>query len=275
MSNPKIAAIQMTSINDMDANLKNAGHWLEQAAQAGVAIAVLPEMFPTLAVEQGHIRAREAFGAGRIQDFLASKAREYGIWIIGGTIPLACEETERVYAACLVYNNQGECVTRYDKIHLFDANLCQGTECYKESAKTVPGRKPVVFDSPVGKIGLAVCYDLRFPELFSQLTGMGAEVLVVPSAFTYTTGIVHWEILCRARAVENLAYVVASNQTGHHSATRHSYGHSMIVNPWGTIITELQEEPGLAVSEIDLAYLAEARKTLPALTHKCSKINYL
>jgi predicted amidohydrolase len=268
MTTAKIAAIQMTSINDIEANLKSADELLHQAAIQGATIAVLPEMFPTLAVENGHLIAKEKMGAGPIQDFLAQKAREYNLWIIGGTIPITCDKNDRVYAACLVYNNKGQYVTRYDKIHLFDANLCNGTECYRESAKTVPGHKPVVFDSPLGKIGLAVCYDIRFPELFQILAKQGVDIFVIPAAFVYRTGEAHWEILCRARAIENLAYVVAADQTGTHSATRRSYGHSMIIDPWGNIVAQRAEGPGVVITDIDLEHLHAIRETLPVSKHK-------
>jgi predicted amidohydrolase len=265
---PKIAAIQMTSVGNVAANLATAKRLLAQAAKAGAGLAVLPEMFPTLSVENGHIDAAETFGDGPIQTFLAEQARLNNLWIVAGTIPIKSKCAGKMHAACLVYNNQGEVVTRYDKIHLFDANLCEGKEQYCESQKTVAGDQPIVFNSPFGKIGLAVCYDLRFPELFRILGEQGAEIFLIPSAFVYTTGLTHWDILCRARAIENLSYVVAANQVGQHPNNRVSYGHSMIVDPWGGIIAEQADGEGIIIAEIDLDYLKQVRKNLRVYQHR-------
>jgi nitrilase len=268
MPSHKIAAIQMTSIDNIEANLNTAAALLAQAAQQGASIAVLPEMFPTLSVENGHIEAREQLGVGPIQGFIREQAIKHNLWIIGGTVPIASEDDRRVRAACLVYNNKGEIVARYDKIHLCDVRLKDGTENYHESAKTIPGNELVVFESPVGMIGLAVCYDLRFAELFRQLTDKGAEIFVLPSAFIRNTGLAHWEVLCRARAIENQAYFVAADQTGTHPTGRESYGHSMIIDPWGKIQACLEDEPGVVISEVDTDYVQSIRKSIPIQAHR-------
>lgn len=264
--NNRISLIQMTSINNIEHNLTAATEYLEKAALEGAVIAVLPEMFATLSVEQGHLQAREPFGNGPLQTFLSQQAKRLNLWIVGGTIPISCEDTQRVYAACLVFNNQGECVARYDKIHLYDASLENGNQIFQESAKTRPGTNAVVFDSPLGKIGLAVCFDLRFSSLFQRLREQEAEILIVPSAFVQCTGLVHWEILCRARAIETQCYFVGANQTGTHHGSRCSFGHSMLVDPWGKIIASLGTEPGVLTEAIDLDYLQKVRNAIPMST---------
>jgi len=265
--NPKIASIQMTSCGNIQRNVECAENLLAQAAQLGASVAVLPEMFPTLSVENGHLEAREPFGNGPIQEFLATQAQKNKLWIVGGTIPIACADDKKVYAASLVYDADGKCIARYDKIHLFDAKVKPGQEEYCESQKTLPGNSPLVIDSPVGKLGVAVCYDLRFPELFSYMTQLGAEVFALPAAFLNTTGMAHWEILLRARAIENLAYMVGANQTGMHHNGRQSFGHSMIIDPWGEIIEKIDEAVGVITAEIDLDYLHKIRKNLPVCEH--------
>lgn len=265
---PKIASIQMTSCGSIQRNLECAANLLAQAAQQGASVAVLPEMFPTLSVENGHIENREPFGEGPIQKFLSTQAKKNNIWIVGGTIPIACPDDKKVYGACLIYNEQGACITRYDKIHLFDAKVLPGKEEYCESQRTLAGNTPIVIDSPVGKLGIAVCYDLRFPELFRYMTQLGAEVFALPSAFLNTTGMAHWEILLRARAIENLAYVVGANQTGMHHNGRQSFGHSMIIDPWGEILEQIDEYVGVITAEIDLNYLHKVRQNLPVCEHR-------
>ncbi len=266
--NKKIAAIQMTSVNNVSKNLQTAERLLKQAAEQGVCMAVLPEMFPTLSVENGHIEAREQLDEGPIQDFLRQQAIQHNMWIVGGTIPIASEDDTRVRAACLVYNNQGERVCRYDKIHLCDVKLKDGTENYHESAKTIPGNSAVVFESPIGVVGLAVCYDLRFAELFRLLADQGAEVFILPSAFIDCTGEAHWEVLCRARAIENQAYFIAANQTGEHPTGRKSHGHSMVIDCWGKVIDCLEAGEGVVITEIDLNYLQSVRSSVPVHAHR-------
>jgi deaminated glutathione amidase len=264
----KIAALQMTSVDSIDKNLDTAAKLIKGAAKEGALIAVLPEMFPTLSVEKGNVSAAEAYGDGPIQSFIAKQAKQHNIWVIAGTMPIKSDIDHKIHAASLVYDNNGDLITRYDKIHLFEASFRGGTETYCESTATLPGEEPIVFDSPIGKIGLAVCYDLRFPELFRLMAEKGAEIFVIPAAFAQITGAVHWDILCRARAIENLAYVVAANQTGTHSNGRQTYGHSMIINPWGEVLAQRPDDEGVVVSEIDMEKLHKTRSNLRALEHR-------
>lgn len=264
----KIAAIQMTSIDNIEKNLATAARLLAEAGTAGACMTVLPEMFPTLSVENGHIEAREQLHSGPIQEFMQEQAQKHKMWIVGGTVPIASADDSRVHASCLVYNDAGELVTRYDKIHLCDVKLKNGTENYHESKKTIAGCETIVFESPLGMVGLAVCYDLRFAELFGQLRDKGAEVMILPSAFIDSTGEAHWEVLCRARAIETQSYFVASNQVGTHPTGRKSYGHSMIINPWGEIISCLPEGEGVVISEIDIDYLQQVRQSVPVHAHR-------
>jgi nitrilase len=266
----KVAACQMVSSPSLEGNLETAHALLAQAAAAGAELAVLPEYFCLMGRQDGDkIAAREAFGEGRIQRFLAQAARELGLWVVGGTLPLAASDAAHVRNTSLVFSPQGECVARYDKIHLFKFD--NGRERYDESRVIESGDAPQAFEvvSRAGerwRIGLSVCYDLRFPELYRQLA---ADVLLVPSAFTYTTGQAHWELLLRARAVENLAYVVAPAQGGEHENGRRTWGHSMVVDPWGQVLAQ-QAEPGAAVvlADVDRERLAQVRQQLPALEHR-------
>lgn len=265
---PIVCAIQMTSTPDLKQNLLIAAQLIKQAAAAGADLLVLPEMFPFMG-ENEHLKIiSEPFGVGLIQDFLSTQAQQNKVWIVGGTIPIQIKDETRVYSACIVYDAQGNSVARYNKIHLFDACLTHGIEEYKESVSIAPGKHLTVIETPVGKLGLAVCYDMRFPELFRALVNQGAEIIAVPAAFTMQTGIAHWEVLARSRAIENLVYAIYANQTGTHSAKRVTYGHSMIIDPWGKIISTLEEENGIILAKIDLDYLREVRKNLPALSHQ-------
>jgi len=266
---PQIAAIQMTSTPDLKRNLEMAAFFIKQAAINGANLVVLPENFPLMgANDDAKLAIKETFGGGPIQDFLASQARQHKIWIVAGTIPIQTEQEPRARAACIVYNDQGQPVARYDKIHLFDVRVTPGSEEYRESDSIAPGDQVTLIETPIGKLGLAVCYDLRFPELFRALVNQGAEVIAVPSAFTVKTGIAHWEVLARSRAIENLVYGVYAGQTGAHSASRSTYGHSMIVDPWGKILQQLGGECGTISAEIDLDYLRELRQNLPVLDHR-------
>ena len=224
----RVAAIQMTSGHDVEANLEAAGRHLGEAARQGALLAALPENFAFMGKESGDKRAiAEPDGAGRIQDFLADAARRLQIWIVGGTLPLRHQDADgRVAAACLVYKSDGQRAARYDKMHLFDVDVPGSSESHRESAHTVPGRELRVVDTPVGKLGLAVCYDMRFPEQFRELSRQGAELFVVPAAFTVPTGRAHWESLLRARAIENLCALVAPAQWGVHPSGRETYGDS-------------------------------------------------
>lgn len=267
----KVAAIQMSSLADVDANLATARTLIERAREQGAGLAALPENFAIMGRrEADKLRVSEPFGEGPIQSFLSQTARELGMWIIGGTIPIKAEDgSGKVAAACLVFDEQGRFVDRYDKIHLFDVNLPDREELYRESASIAAGSKPVVVPTPFGRIGLTVCYDVRFPELFRILQAQGAEILCVPAAFTAATGRAHWETLLRARAIENLSYVIAPAQSGRHESGRDTWGDSLIVDPWGQVLDRVEETGGgVAVAEIDLTLQQQVRERFPSLTHR-------
>jgi len=265
----KIAAIQMTSGPEVEANLAQARTHLESAARQGAALAALPENFAFMGLWDADKRAvAEADGDGPIQQFLARTARELKMWIIGGTIPLRGEPSGRVAAASLVYTSEGARAARYDKIHLFDVDIPGKAETYRESAHVAPGSRTAVIDTPAGRVGLSVCYDIRFPELFRELGQAGAELLSIPSAFTAPTGRAHWETLLRARAIENLCYVLAPAQSGFHANGRETYGDSMIVDYWGRILRRLPRGQGCVVADVDLAAQAQVRRNFPALDHR-------
>ena len=261
------AAVQMTSGPEVEANLAAAGRWIAEAAAAGARLVVLPENFSLMPrAEADRLAAAEADGRGPVQDFLAAAAARHRLWLVGGTLPLAAAAA-RVHSACLVYDPRGRRAARYDKLHLFDARVAEG-EHYRESAHVAPGEGPVLVHTDFGRLGLAVCYDLRFPELFRRLAARGAEFFVLPAAFTVPTGRAHWEILVRARAVENTAYLVAAGQWGRHASGRRTYGDSLIVDPWGVVLARRPEGEGLAVAALDPARLAEVRRRLPVLRHR-------
>lgn len=267
-----VAAIQMTTGHDVPANLAQAAELLEEAARAGARLAALPENFAFMGLQDVDKRAvAEPEGSGPIQDFLAQTARRLKLWIIGGTVPLKQEGDGRVAAASLVYNADGVRVARYDKIHLFDVDIPGRSENYRESAHVAPGRKAVVVDTPVGRVGLSVCYDVRFPELFRALSAEGAEILAVPSAFTGPTGRAHWETLLRARAIENLSYVIAPAQSGFHPNGRETYGDTMIVDYWGGVMRRLPRGKGCVIAELDLEQQSRVRTSFPALQHRVFK----
>jgi len=264
-----IAAIQMTSGPDVAANLEQARPLLEDAARAGAQLAVLPENFAFMGLRDADKRAiGESEGSGPIQDFLATTASRLRMWIVGGTIPLRAGDDGRVAAASVVYDAGGNRVARYDKIHLFDVDIPGRVEHYRESAHVAPGSQTVVVDTPVGRLGLSVCYDVRFPELFRSLSAAGAQILTVPSAFTSPTGRAHWETLLCARAIENLCYVVAPAQSGFHPNGRETYGDSMIVDYWGRVAQRLPRGRGCITAQIDLQRQAEVRQSFPALQHR-------
>ena len=267
----RVAALQMTSTADVQTNLTAARQLLERARASGAVLAALPENFAIMGrTEAEKVAVAEPHGEGPIQAFLSRTASELGLWIIGGTIPLRLDEDpERVAAACLVFDERGRCVSRYDKIHLFDVDLPDREERYRESATIVPGARPVVVSTPVGRVGLGVCYDVRFPEMFRILQAQGAEVLSLPAAFTAATGRAHWELLVRARAVENLSYVIAPAQSGRHDNGRETWGESMVVDPWGHVLDRVASVgPGIAVGEIDRTLQRDLRSRFPALTHR-------
>lgn len=261
----KVAAVQMASGPNVPANLGEARRLIEKAVDQGARLVVLPEYFPIMGLKDtDKLAVREQPGSGMIQFFLSKVARELKIWLVGGSIPLVADEPDKMRNACLVYDDNGEQVARYDKIHLFNLEL--GNEHYDEGRTIEPGKQVVVVDSPFGRLGLAVCYDLRFPELFRAMHDV--NIIVLPSAFTETTGKMHWEVLVRARAIENLAYIVAAGQGGYHINGRETHGNSMIVDPWGKVLDRLPRGSGVVVAEIDPSYLASLRASLPALSHR-------
>ncbi|MBS0286229.1 MAG: carbon-nitrogen hydrolase family protein [Proteobacteria bacterium] len=262
----KVAALQVASGKDLQNNMVMACEMIEQAAKQGAGLIVLPENFLTLGlrVDQQQ-KAIEPYGHGPIQQQMQSLAKKHRIWLVAGTL-LIQGKNERPHSATLVYNPQGECVGRYNKMHMFDV-VVENKEEYKESDIIAPGDDIVVVDTPLGKLGLAICYDLRFPELFRALMLKGAEILLLPSAFTVQTGKAHWEVLIRARAIENLCYVIAPGECGHRHDGRPTYGHSMIVGPWGDILASANGEPSVIVAEIDLLKLAQIRQQFPSLKH--------
>jgi len=265
----RVAAIQMTSGHDIDANLEAAGRFLAHAAGLDAKLAALPENFAFMGLNSGDKRAvAEPDGAGRIQNFLADTARRLKIWIVGGTVPLRQDADGRVAAASLVYKSDGQRAARYDKIHLFDVDVPGSTESHRESAHTVAGREPRVVETPVGKLGLAVCYDMRFPELFRVLSRQGADLFVVPSAFTVPTGKAHWESILRARAIENLCGLIAPAQWGMHPNGRETYGDSMIIDHWGKVLARMPSGTGCLVADLDTAARMDARARFPVLEHR-------
>ncbi|MHB8255030.1 MAG: carbon-nitrogen hydrolase family protein [Acidiferrobacter sp.] len=266
--NGRIAAIQMCSGNDVAANLAVAGLWLRAARDEGCELAVLPENFALMAASpQDRLRHVEEDHKGPIQETLRGWCRELGLWVVAGTIPMLSSQATKVRAACLVFDDRGERVARYDKIHLFDVDLGEG-ERYAESDSCEPGATPVVVATPLGKLGLAVCYDLRFPELFRALLSAGAEIVSLPSAFTVPTGHAHWEVLVRARAIENSCYVVAAAQAGQHENGRATYGHSMVVDPWGAVISCKPAGTGVVSARYEHEWVGAVRKRLPSITHR-------
>jgi nitrilase len=268
----KIAAIQMVSSTSVQDNLARARALLAEAARQGAELAALPEYFCLLGRrDTDKLAIQEPYGCGMLQRFLGDTARELGLWLVGGTLPVSIGGGERVRNTSLVYSPAGECVARYDKIHLFCFD--NGKERYDEARVLERGSAPAMFELPArdGKrwrIGLSVCYDLRFPELYRGYAKGGADLMLVPSAFTYTTGEAHWEILLRARAVENLSYVLAPAQGGVHENGRRTWGHSMLVDPWGLVLAQQAEGEAVVIGTLDADRLAACRAQLPALEHR-------
>jgi predicted amidohydrolase len=261
----RVAAVQMVSGPHVDGNLEEAARLIGMAAAQGAKLVALPEYFPILGLhETDKVKVREEEGSGPIQEFLASTAKRHGIWIVGGSVPLVASVPDKVRNSCLVYDDQGRRVARYDKIHLFGFEM--GAESYSEPRTIEPGKDVVTFDSPFGRIGLSICYDLRFPELYRAMKDV--DLILAPSAFTETTGRAHWETLIRARAIENLAYVLAPAQGGHHANQRETHGDSMLVDPWGVILDRLPRGSGIVIGAIDHAHTRKLRQSLPALAHR-------
>ena len=264
-NNPRIAAVQMVSGSDIAQNLRDADCLVAEAAARGAQLVVLPEYFPLISGDDmDKVRAREQEGTGPLQDFLRETALRHKVWLVGGSIPMVASVLHKVRNSCLVFNDAGERVARYDKIHLF--GFQRGTERYNESQTIEHGGDVVAFDSPVGRVGLSICYDLRFPELYRSMGPV--DLIVVPAAFTHTTGQAHWELLLRARAVENLCYVLAAAQGGKHPSGRMTWGDSMVVEPWGGVLERLAKGPGVVTADMDRARIAELRASLPALQHR-------
>lgn len=275
----KVAAVQMVSTADVDTNLQAAGKLIAQAKSAGANLVLLPEVFAVL--EGGPMRPYgEKQGSGPIQEFLSAQAKTHQLILVGGTIPLISRagkqadatdyliEDERVRPASLVFDEQGKLLARYDKIHLFDVKVADSQASYSESRSYEAGDEIVCVDTAVGRLGLSVCYDLRFPELYRELFSRGAELVTVPAAFTRVTGAAHWEVLLRARAIENQCYVIAAGQGGRHNERRETWGHSMIVDPWGVVLAQIEEGEGVAVAEIDLDHLHDIRGRMPVASQR-------
>ena len=265
----KVAAIQMTSSHVVTENLAAAGALLREAKEAGALIACLPENFSFIGLKDADkLQVAEADGNGAVQAFLRDTAKQLNMWILGGTIVIRTRDAKRVANASLLIDAAGKRVARYDKIHLFDVMIPGRDEQYRESAHVLAGREAVIADTPVGRLGMSVCYDMRFPELYRELVSQGAEWLAMPAAFTVPTGRAHWETLLRARAIENLCYVVAPAQTGQHSSGRETYGDSLIVDYWGQVLSRLAKGTGVITADIDLASQAESRARFPALDNR-------
>ena len=261
----KVAALQMVSAVEVAVNLAAADELLAEAAAAGAVLAALPEYFPIMGrVDQDKVQVREVPGRGPIQEFLADAARRHGLWIVAGTLPLACSDPGRVRNSCLVFDPAGILQARYDKIHLFGFH--RGQDQYDEARTIEPGSTVVALDTPFGRWGLSVCYDLRFPELYRAMGG--PDLIFAPAAFTETTGRAHWDLLVRTRAVENLAYLIAPGQGGRHASGRETHGSTMIVDPWGEVLGRLAKGPGCVIAEVDPQRLLAWRSSLPALEHR-------
>ena len=265
----KAAAVQMTSTRDVAANLREAGRLVAEAAGQGAQLVVLPENFSFLgATDADRVAAIEPFRSGPAQRFLAETAEKHGIWLVGGTIPIR-NGGERASSRSLLVGPDGRVAAHYDKIHLFDVDVPgRAVERYSESATTLAGTRVVAAATPLARIGMTVCYDIRFPALFHRLSVLGTDVIVVPAAFTVPTGEVHWLPLLQARAIESLAYVVAAGQCGEHDGGRKTYGHSLILGPWGERLAELPAGPGVVCADLDMIRLADLRQRFPTVQHR-------
>ena len=263
--NCRLAALQMISGPEVAANLVTAGRLVEEAVAQGAQLVALPEYFPIIgASDAERVAAREDFGRGTVQDWLAETAQRHGLWVVAGSIPLTASAPDKMLNASLVYNPAGECVARYDKIHLF--GFSKGQERYDEAAFIEAGEQPVAVNTPFGRLALSICYDLRFPELYRTLGPV--DLILMPAAFTETTGRAHWEILLRARAIENQCYLLAVGQGGRHPNGRVTHGNSMIIDPWGEILDRKLRGPGVVIADLDHARSQEVRASLPALAHR-------
>jgi len=271
----KVAAVQMVSGADLEVNLQQAKTLLQDAASQGATLALLPENFALMSTVKLQAAGQaECDGQGPVQQFLAEQSQALGLWLVAGSVPVSARPDgtplpDRIRQSCLVYNPAGQQIARYDKIHLFDVDVADGHASYRESDSIEPGPvEAVCVDTVAGKLGLSICYDLRFPELYRLLVEQGATLLTIPAAFTEVTGQAHWHALLRARAIENQCYVIAANQGGRHGKTRVTYGHSMIVSPWGEVLAELAEGPGVVVAEIALDEVERIRRDMPVQAHR-------
>jgi len=267
--NPKVAAVQMTSVADVATNLETAARLLRESADAGASVAVLPENFAFMGLRDGDkLKVAEEEGHGLAQERIAELAASLRMWVIAGTLPIRVAGERRVAAASLVFDASGRQVARYDKIHLFDVDVPDREESHRESNNIRPGETVVTVDTPAGRVGLSVCYDVRFPELYRRMAAEGARWFVVPAAFTVPTGRAHWELLLRARAVENLAFVVAPGQSGVHPSGRETYGDSLIVDHWGAVLARRAHGEGIVTASFDLDAQRRVREAFPALQHR-------
>jgi predicted amidohydrolase len=267
----QVAAVQMTSATDVEANLSEAGRLIADAASAGARLVVLPENFSFMGADDAaRVAVAEADGNGIAQDFAGEQARRHGIWLVAGTIPIRGDDG-RVHSRSLLFAPDGSPAASYDKIHLFDVDLpASEGESYRESSTTRAGTRVVSATTDLGRIGMCVCYDVRFPALFARLAEIGMDLLVLPAAFTVPTGRLHWQALLRARAIESLVYVVASGQWGEHPGGRRTWGHSMVVDPWGEVLAECANGAGIAQAEVDMIRLERLRRQFPVLAHRRS-----
>lgn len=274
MTELRVAAIQMTSGVTVAANLVAAAERLSAAAEKEIELVVLPENFAAMSHrESDRCALAEVEGQGAVQEFLSDQAVRNNLWIVGGTVPMQSADPSRPYASTLIYNPAGEQVARYDKMHLFDVGIPGQEEQYRESAHTSPGDRPVIFETPWGRMLPAICYDLRFPELFRRVAKNSPQVITVPAAFTVATGRAHWSALLKARAIENLSYVIAAAQVGTHENGRQTWGHSMIVSPWGEILAEAADDDAIVTCSLDLDQQTKLRKKFPVLKHQRMRVD--
>ena len=257
----------MRSTTKLTENLDRANTLISEAKRNQATVVALPEFFPLIGPPGASIEICEAVGDGPIQQFLSQQAKQHHIWLLGGTIPLKSDVPKKLKAASLLYSPDGNCHTRYDKIHLFDANVIDNTGQYRESVHVQPGETVMVAKTPLGRLGLSVCYDIRFPELYRRMSSEGMDMVFVPAAFTVPTGEAHWETLLRARAIENQCYLVAPAQHGKHDSGRETHGNSMIIDPWGKILSRSPTGEAVIFADINLSQLRQIRQELPALDH--------
>ncbi|MBF0264100.1 MAG: carbon-nitrogen hydrolase family protein [Gammaproteobacteria bacterium] len=260
----------MASGPNVSANLSEAERLIKMSVESGAELVVLPENFALMGMKDLDTLkiAEDINNPGEILEFLSNTAKYFGIWLLGGTVPIKTNDTSKILSASILFNDKGEQVARYDKIHLFDMDLSESSGAYHESSFTKAGSDIITIDSPFGKLGIAICYDIRFPELFRKMTKSGMQILLLPSSFTAITGQAHWEILNRSRAIENLCYVVTSAQGGYHVNGRETYGHSMIVSPWGKILDQLNSGSGFVIADVDKNFVEETRNNFPVLEHR-------